>query len=616
MDERTEPAPVSRQRSARARARRPCYFVDSERYFDRQGIYMYPDDAERFIFFSRAALETCRALDWQPDVIHCNEWHTALVPNWLKTVYRDDPFYRGHRDALHGAQPGVPGHLRLPRARDRRASPRLGFIAHPDVAPDLNDVVDLMARGILFADIINTVSETYAREILTPEYGQRLDPVLRDRRDRLFGILNGIDTELYDPATDPNIAAQFDANNLERAAAEQGRAAGGAASCPCAPTCPLIGVVSRLIDQKGFDLIAPSPIRCCRTCRCQLVVMGTGEMRYHDMLNALAGRATRAGRRPPDLQPAARAAHLCGQRHLPDAVALRAVRAQPDGRDALRRVPVVHATGGLADTVHDYDPVTGEGNGFSFERYDAMALYAALVRAAETYRHHDIWRQLMRRCMAADFSWRRSAQKYVDLYYRAWPRAAAPRTLRLSTLATTAGRRATASGPVDARGALRTERLYYRDAYSPQFDARVTGAPGQIGGKPAVALDRTAFYPTGGGQPNDTGVLSTGRRPCLGRRRADGRRLVWHVLGRRRSRRRPRSQARSTGTAASTTCSSTPGSTSSRRRSSQACDAETVAFHLGDKASTIDLDRGRSRRRPTLARPKPRPTQSSTPRCR
>ncbi len=138
----------------------PVYFVDSPRYFDRQGIYMYPDDAERFIFFSRAALEACRALDWQPDVIHCNEWHTALVPNWLKTVYRDDPFFARIGDPLHGAQSGVPGHLRLSRARDRRACPISGFIAHPDVAPDLNDVVDMMARGLLFADIINTVSET------------------------------------------------------------------------------------------------------------------------------------------------------------------------------------------------------------------------------------------------------------------------------------------------------------------------------------------------------------------------------------------------------------------------------------------------------------------------
>ncbi len=208
MDERTEPARVYEATIGSGAGETPVLFVDSDRYFDRQGIYMYPDDAERFIFFSRAALETCRALDWQPDVIHCNEWHTALIPNWLKTVYQSDPFYRNIATlyTAHNLEyQGIFGY----RILEIAGLAETGFIAHPDVAPDLNYVVDLMARGILFADIINTVSETYAREILTPEHGHRLDPVLRDRRDRLYGILNGIDTELYDPATDPSIAAAF-----------------------------------------------------------------------------------------------------------------------------------------------------------------------------------------------------------------------------------------------------------------------------------------------------------------------------------------------------------------------------------------------------------------------
>ncbi len=197
---------------------------------------MYPDDAERFIFFSRAALEACRALDWQPDVIHCNEWHTALIPNWLKTVYEAHPFYRDIATlyTAHNLEyQGIFGY----RVLEIAGLAEMGFIAHPDVAPDLNYVVDLMARGMLFADIINTVSETYAREILTPEYGQRLDPILRDRRDRLFGILNGIDTELYDPATDPNIAAHFDADNLDAARPRTRPRCRPSSSCPSGPTC-------------------------------------------------------------------------------------------------------------------------------------------------------------------------------------------------------------------------------------------------------------------------------------------------------------------------------------------------------------------------------------------
>ena len=163
----------------------------------------------------------------------------------------------------------------------------MGFIAHPDVAPDLNQVVDMMARGLLFADIINTVSETHAREILTPEFGQRLDPILRDRRDRLFGILNGIDTELYNPATDPHLVAAFDLNSLERRPANK-HALQREAALPDRPETPLIGVVSRLTDQKGLDLITAIADPLLQHLDCQLVVMGTGEARYHDEI----GRAS------------------------------------------------------------------------------------------------------------------------------------------------------------------------------------------------------------------------------------------------------------------------------------------------------------------------------------
>ncbi len=187
---------------------------------------------------------------------------------------------------------------------------------------------------------------------------------------------------------------------------------------PVRPDVPLIGVVSRLIDQKGFDLIAAVADPLLQNVPCQLVVMGTGEMRHHDMLNALAARY--AGQVAVQLtfnRPLEQRIYAASD------IFLMPSRFEPCGLNqmvAMRygAVPVVHATGGLADTVTDFDPRTGNGNGFSFERYDAMALFAALVRAAETFRHPAIWRQLMRRCMCADFSWRRSAEKYVDLYYR------------------------------------------------------------------------------------------------------------------------------------------------------------------------------------------------------
>jgi len=417
MDERTEQARILGTTLGTGAGQTPIYFIDSSRYFDRQGIYMYPDDAERFIFFSRAAMEMCRALNWQPDIIHANEWQTALVANWLKTVYSDDPFFAGTASlyTAHNLEyQGIFGQ----RVLEIAGLAEMGFIAHPELAPDLNTIVDLVARGFLFADVINTVSETYAHEVLTPAYGQRLDPILRDRRDRLYGILNGIDTELYDPAKDTELSAPFDASTIERKAANKA-ALQAEAGLSASPAAPLVGMVSRLTDQKGLDLVGALAEAVVQQLGAQLVVMGTGEMRYHEMLTALARR-----------YPGQVAVLLTFNRPLSQRIYggsdifLMPSRLEPCGLNqmvAMRYgcVPVVHATGGLADTVSDYRPEDGEGNGFVFSPHDAMALYTALVRAVETYRHADEWARLVRRCMVRDFSWEPSAQRYVDLYHRA-----------------------------------------------------------------------------------------------------------------------------------------------------------------------------------------------------
>ncbi|MCD6291265.1 MAG: glycogen synthase [Anaerolineae bacterium] len=395
----------------------PIYFIENARLFDRDGIYMYPDDAERFIFFSRAALEMCRQMNWRPDVIHCNDWHTAIVPNWMQTAYRDDPFFKSTATlyTIHNlAYQGVFGY----RVLEIAGVAEYGFIAHPDLAPDLNDVVDLMARGILFADIINTVSERYAQEILTPEFGERLDPILRDRRDRLFGVLNGIDYEVYNPATDPHIASRYDIRHLadrppNKAALQQ------EAGLPERPDVPLIGAISRLTDQKGLDIIAEIMDAWMQHLPSQFILLGTGEQRYHELFASLHNRY-------PDRMSLFLTfnAPLAQRIYAGSDMLLMPSRAEPCGLGqmiAMRygSVPIVRATGGLADTVQDYDPRTDEGNGFSFGPYDAMALYTALTRAVETYKYQDVWPKLMRRGMRADFSWEHSARKYVDLYYRA-----------------------------------------------------------------------------------------------------------------------------------------------------------------------------------------------------
>ena len=416
LDDRTEDAALLEASLSSTSGDIPVYMVDNAHYYDRDGIYMYDDDADRFIFFSRAVLEGIKQLGWQPDVIHCHDWHTAIVPNWLKTVYKNDPFYANTACVytIHNlAYQGIFGY----RVLEIAGVDEYGFIAHPDM-PHLNDVVDFMGRGIYYADILNTVSETYANEILTPEFGEGLDPLLRDRRDRLYGVLNGIDTEINNPSTDTYIAAHYDAGDLT-GKAECKLDLQREANLPQSRTTPIIGAISRLADQKGFDLIDSIIEPLLRHNDVQIVILGTGEQRYHDRLNEMRARFPQ--------QVAALLtfnAPLAQKIYAGSDMFLMPSRFEPCGLGqmiALRygSIPIVRETGGLADTVRNFDPTTGEGNGFAFQAYDSMALYAAIIRAIENYRYRPTWQQLMLRAMSADHSWAASARKYVDLYHRA-----------------------------------------------------------------------------------------------------------------------------------------------------------------------------------------------------
>jgi starch synthase len=284
--------------------------------------------------------------------------------------------------------------------------------------PHLNDVVDFMGRGIYYADIINTVSETYAREILDPAFGEGLDPLLRDRQDRLYGVLNGIDTEINDPATNLHLAAHYDTSDLSgkqvcKLDLQQ------TAGLPQDPHVPLIGVISRLADQKGFDLIEQIIEPFLRYHDVQLVVLGTGDQRYHERLNGVRARFPKQVATFQTFK-----AQLAQKIYAGSDMFLMPSRFEPCGLGqmiALRygSIPIVRETGGLADTVQNFDPASGAGNGFSFCPYDSMALFATLVRAIENYRYPDTWRQLILRAMKADHSWASSAARYVELYRRA-----------------------------------------------------------------------------------------------------------------------------------------------------------------------------------------------------
>lgn len=392
----------------------PVYMMDAPRFFDRENVYGYTDDGERFILFCRAALEAMRALNWSPDIIHCNDWHTGIVPNWMHTIYRDDAFYGNVATAytIHNlAYQGIFGY----RILEVAGVASTGFL-YPQIA-ELANVVDIMGRGILFADAITTVSERYAQEILTPTFGEKLDHLLRSRRERLFGILNGIDYEEWNPASDHYIDVPFDADSLEKRA-ENKRVLQERAHLPVRQDVPLLAMISRLTDQKGFDLLAQiaEPLFAQGV---QFVVLGIGDQHYHEMFQNLAARYPEQVAIFLTFN-----ADLARRIYSGSDMFLMPSRFEPCGLGqmiAMRygSVPVVRSVGGLADTVQEYDPRSGEGNGFTFTNYDPWELFASIVRALELYRVSDIWRKLQQRAMAADYSWHASATRYVEIYRNA-----------------------------------------------------------------------------------------------------------------------------------------------------------------------------------------------------
>jgi starch synthase len=368
------------------------------------------EDAPKFIFFCQAAVAMCSMLDFRPDILHANDWHTAASVLGLDTLRRRDPtaFRIGSLLTVHNL-PFMGNHA-------GRFLAAYGLPAF-DPSPILPDWArdSLLALGLLHADVITTVSPTYAREILTPEYGLGLEGLLRARSERLFGVLNGIDLEEWNPASDAALAANFDATTLDRRAENKfslQRTTGLSEGWEG----PLLGIVSRLDFQKGIDLALPALRRWVEAGR-QCVVLGSGSPELERQLTEL-GRA-----RPRQMAvrigfDAPLARRIYGGADL----VLVPSRYEPCGLAQMiamgyGAVPVVRRTGGLADTVIDVS--TGEGTGFVFESADSESIERVLERAAKAYADRDFWRVLERRCMEKDFSWSRSAREYVALYERA-----------------------------------------------------------------------------------------------------------------------------------------------------------------------------------------------------
>ncbi len=393
----------------------PAFFLENLEYYEqRANIYGYGDDAVRWALLARGTIEFLKVSEWFPDIIVCGDYMAGLIPNYLKTKYQDDPKlkniktiftihnleYQGINYRFGAESDFDDGHSEVPAFED----PRL-----------MN--INMSRRAIMYSDFVTTVSETYAKEIMTEQFGALLDDLLRERRAYVMGILNGLNYAMWDSKKDPLIASPFTAGSFG-ARTENKRALQQRFGLPEKPDAFLIGIASRIVAQKGFDLLMPILEPLLNELDIQMVLVGQGSndlMKFFD-----------------DMQkkfPEQVSLHLKFDSSLPHLIfagadaTLIPSRYEPCGltqMEAMRYgcVPIARKTGGLADTIQNYDPVTDEGYGFLFDEKEPFPLMVAIVRAYENFRHRGVWKKLQLRAMKKDFSWEQSAKKYVALFER------------------------------------------------------------------------------------------------------------------------------------------------------------------------------------------------------
>jgi starch synthase len=392
------------------------YFIDKPALYDREGLYGtaagdYPDNGQRFAFFSQATLAALKALDFAPDVIHVHDWQAAIALAYVKTVYAQDPFFKATRSlcTIHNlAYQGLfdPSLLKAVGLPERLFDME---------ALEFHGRINFLKAGILYSSAVSTVSHRYSCEIQTPEFGCGLDGLLRKRSDVLAGILNGVDYTAWDPAEDSLIAAPFAASDLKgKSVCKKDLLDAFRLPSPSKDT-PLIGMVSRLAGQKGVDILTQA-LGDLFQLGVQLIILGTGEAKIQDALE-------KAGRRFPSFfgLKVAFDDRLAHKIYAGSDMFLIPSRYEPCGLTQMYSlrygsVPIVRATGGLDDSVHEYDAGDGCGNGFKFEAYSPQALVGAVRRALKIYAQKQAWNALVNNAMACDFSWERAAQEYLLLY--------------------------------------------------------------------------------------------------------------------------------------------------------------------------------------------------------
>ncbi|USN53429.1 MAG: glycogen synthase [Candidatus Nomurabacteria bacterium] len=392
------------------------YFVANHELFGRSRLYGYPNDNTRFMFFCKAVVRFIKEMNNRPHVVHCHDWHTGLIPNYLKQKFNHDPSLRSIATlyTIHNLpfQFGSDWWKVPPKQQDD------GRGVPPETPTKKLNRVNFAKRALLNADIINTVSERYAEEILTPEFGQDLDGILRRREEDVYGIVNGIDYTVYNPVYDKNIPVNYDWNQLDKKQLNK-NALQRKVGLEQKADIPLIGVVNRLSEQKGFNLLREIAYVLVKL-PLQLVIVGSGHPDYVRFFKRLAKKyPKRIGFYSPFTE------ELASLTYAGSDMFLMPSRYEPCGISqmiSLRygSIPIVRETGGLSDTITNFNPKTQKGIGFVFSGYTKEDFLIAIVRALETYRYAQVWEHLTWRAMKTSYSWEVPAKKYAQLYRLAY----------------------------------------------------------------------------------------------------------------------------------------------------------------------------------------------------
>lgn len=391
------------------------YFVDNEFYFAGPSPYnnIY-EDVEKFAYFSKAVLESLPYLDFAPNIIHCHDWQTGLVPVYLRTTYGDDNFYAGIKTIYSIHNMKFQGRWRIQEVMDITGLPKQIFNASE---LESYGEANYLKGGIVYADAVSTVSPTYAKEITTVEGGEGLDGLMSARKDSLYGILNGIDYEEYNPKIDPYIDTNFSRKDVFTGKKKNKAALQKELGLPQREDAFLVGIVSRMTNQKGFDLIAYVMDELLSTMDIQLVVLGTGESQYENMFHHFQNKypdkiSSYIGYSEERAHKIYASADAFLMPSLFEPCGLSQMMSMRYGT-----IPIVRETGGLKDTVEAYNEYENTGTGFSFSNYNAHEMLFIIRYAENVFTNNKAaWQDLVRRTMDENFSWDASARQYEALY--------------------------------------------------------------------------------------------------------------------------------------------------------------------------------------------------------